>query len=48
MKIYLLKLKAESKTDDIAARIYSKIDPNVKEILINEKRPNNDSSRLRG
>ena len=46
-KIYLLKLKAESKTNEVAARIYHKIDPNVKQILINEVNPNSQRSRSR-
>ena len=39
LKSYLIKLKAASKTSEVAARIYHRIDFNVRAILLNEMAP---------
>jgi hypothetical protein len=35
LKTYLLKMRAASKTNEVAARIYERIDINVRAILLN-------------
>ena len=47
LKTYLLKLRAASKTNEVAERIYERIDVNVRAILLNEIRPLSEVAQVK-
>jgi uncharacterized protein YigA (DUF484 family) len=47
LKIYLLKLRAASKTNEVASRIYERIDINVRAILLNLISPPSEVVQMR-